>query len=735
MVGAADRRDLRGEHRQREQGAERGLAELGAEQLRPGVVHVVDHLAPPQPREDARDREGVGGAVEVQGVGAAQERRERARGELHVRDPVLEGVGPRRATGPHGAVAAHLDAPQELPRGLAGTAGREYGDPVAAGRERLGLVAHPGVLGVGEVLEQHHDSARRRRRSTRHRRITTGHERSTRPRLTGFRNPAELDGPRKRVAVVGAQRPAVQRLTALLEHVYPVSFAQGDRPDAVIVLDPERLPEVPTGVPRLVLAAPAQSEGRATRGESRARVVALADDSQLARPLRGRAIADSASDGELPPPRPGVDRVLASVEERPVWWQAVGGSSGGAEPGWSPVGLWFSVYPLAEPGEGETLREHLKAGRFMGLLPLVHFLGRVAGAEGWTLPAPRASFVVDDPNLHWPSYGYLKYGELIAHARRHGYHMGLATVPLDRWRVDRRAAALVRDNGAELSLLMHGNDHVAQELGRLRSDREAESAIAQALRRTAALERRSGVGIDRVMVPPHSACSEEALRAAFALGIEAACLNQSYPWREGLPAPTPLGEWHPAELVAGGLPMLLRSPLVDPREDLAFRALLGQPLILYGHHWDFADGLDILAQAARDINALGEVRWGPLGSVARSGYATRRVGETLFVRLHARRIAIEVPAGVRELRVFAHEPLGGAGWQRLAHGGSVASMAFEDGLGASEPLPVEAPGRIELTLIADRPLNPAEVPARAPRPWPLIRRVMVEGRDRVQGLR
>ncbi len=560
--------------------------------------------------------------------------------------------------------------------------------------------------------------------------------------MTGFRDATEPDGPRKRVAVYGAPTgpgvrgaSAVERVLALLEQVYPVRFEQADgadpgggdpRPvggdprgaDAALVLDPERLAEAPAGVPRLVLAA-------RTRNDSTTAGVALADDEQVARPLRGRAIADSAAAGELPSPHPSVGRVLASVDQRPVWWQVEE----------DPTGLWYSTYPLAEPAAGETLREHLKAGRYMGLLPLVHFLAVLAGAEGWTLPAPRASFVVDDPNLHWPSYGYLKYRELVAHAQRHGYHMGLATVPLDRWWVDRRAAALVRDNGAVLTLAMHGNDHLTHELGRLRSDAEAEAAMAQALRRIAALERRAGVSVERVMVPPHSRCSQEALRAMYRLGIEGVCLNRSYPWRDEESAPTPLGEWYPAELVAGGLPMLLRSPLVDPREDLAFRALLGQPLILYAHHWDFAEGLDILAQAAREVNALGEVRWGPLGSVARKSYATRRVGETLFVRMHARRVALEVPAGVRELRVLAPEPLGGAGWRRVAYGGRAANVTFHDGVGASEPLSVEASAGGELTLVRDRPLDPAEVPARRLRPWPLVRRLAVEGRDRLQGLR
>ncbi len=584
--------------------------------------------------------------------------------------------------------------------------------------------------------------------------------------MSGLRERAEpgSDGPRKRIAVIGGRAwsdargaPAAAGLPAplkLLESVFPVSFEQGEGAggrgagggadrggvDAAVVLEGGRLGEARGDVPRLVLGA-----GRYGHGETR--VVALSDGEQLARALRGRGIADDTLAGELPnspnspePPTAG-DEVLASVDGRPVWWRAnananadgVGDGLGGRDG--SGAGLWFSVYPLAELAAGETLREHLKAGRFMGLLPVVHFLGEVVGEEGWRLPPVRASFVVDDPNLHWRSYGYLKYGELIGHAGRHNYHLGLATVPLDGWWVDRRAAALVRENGSVLSLLMHGNDHLTHELGRLGSEGEAERAMAQALRRTAALERRAGVGVERVMVPPHSRCSEEALGAMFRLGVEGVCLNRAYPWRDELAAPGELSEWGPAELVAGGMPMLLRSPLVDGRDDLAFRALLGQPLILYGHHWDFAEGLDILAEAAKDINALGEVRWGPLGPIARSNYATRRVGETLYIRMYARGIELEVPAGVGELRVLAQEPLGGAGWRRVSGGEATAGMTFAAGEGASEPLAVDSAGRIAVALIPDRPLNSSEVPAPGRRPWSVVRRLLVEGRDRVRGLR
>jgi hypothetical protein len=484
------------------------------------------------------------------------------------------------------------------------------------------------------------------------------------PQMTIDMTEPEFAEPRKRIAVIvgDTQVTAGQRRTLdALERVFPVSFelagpAGPDTADGVLVLGPRSAVKIPAGLPRLVLPRAAPERDSRACGHAAAalasgpvRTVVLAPCG-LARPLRGRSIAETAPPAEQlsNPALPGGQssdfapdvssgQPLASVAGRPIWWQL--GDEAAAQS--------ICTYALAELYDGEALRDHLRAGRFMGLLPLVHFLGQVLGADGWSLPPLRASFVIDDPNLHWSSYGFLKYGELVAHATRHGYHVGFATIPLDGWLVNRRAAALVRENPAALSLLMHGNDHVARELGRLNGDGEAEAAIAQALRRIAVLERRSGIAVERVMAPPHGACSEAALRAMFGLGVQAACISRPYPWRDALPAPTALAGWHPAELVAGGLPVLPRYPIGHPREDLALRALLGQPLILYGHHGDFAQGLDLFAQAAADINGLGEVRWGPLGAIARDNYATRRVGKVLHVRMYSRRVDVEVPAGVR----------------------------------------------------------------------------------------
>jgi hypothetical protein len=587
--------------------------------------------------------------------------------------------------------------------------------------------------------------------------------------VTGFHSDAELDfeQPRKRVAVLDAQGAARPALLDWLERLYPVRFeAEGSGDprtvDGVLVLEGTRLDEAPEHLPRLVLAAAerhgdrtvhsppttvddaysttghdahskagpddslsaAEQDGHAIppRDSSLSSIVALADDGRLARPLRKRKIAEHACARELALKPQSARDVLALVDGQPVWWQA------------DDRRLHCSLYPPAELSEAQTLRDHLCPGSFMGLLPLLHFLGQLLGDQGWKLPPLRAAFVIDDPNLHWPSYGFLKYPQLAEHASRHGYHLAFATVPLDGWRVDARAVAIMREHPAALSLLIHGNDHVARELAELSDDRQAEAAMAQALRRIAALERGSGLSVARVMAPPHGVCSEAALRAMFRLGFEAACISRPYPWRDGLPAPSPLAGWHPAELVAGGIPVAPRQALTASRDELVFRALLGQPLILHGHHGDFAGGLDLLEQAAADINDLGEVRWGALDGVAGGSYATRELDDTLLVRMYGRRVSVEIPEGIERVRVLAQEPLGGAGWHELRHGADVAQMSFKEGTGLTEPLPVNAAGKLDLELVAERPLDPLRVSAPRRKAWPLARRLLVEGRDRLQPL-
>jgi hypothetical protein len=537
-------------------------------------------------------------------------------------------------------------------------------------------------------------------------------------------DPTELpEDPRLRVGVLSAPGAEIpQSLFDCVQDVFPIRFQQTEtlsqgRFDGVLAIGDSAVVSETCTIPMLMIPAAGN-----TKPDSKA--VDIADDRCLARPLRGARVLDDSPVCQSPREPTAAARVLAQTAANPVWWQSGSGD----------CPLWMSAYPLAQPRQGERLREYLRPGRFMGLLPLVQFLLALMEQQGFNAPPLRASFVIDDPNLHWPSYGFLKYRQLVDHASRHGYHVGFATVPLDGWLVNPRAASLIRDNPTALSLLMHGNDHVSRELGRLGTDAEAEASIAQALRRTATLERRSGIGVERVMAPPHGACSETALGAMFRLGIEAACISRPYPWLDGQPAPTPLEGWRPAEMVAGGLPVLPRYSLSNPREELMFRALLGQPLILYGHHWDFSDGLDLFAQTASYINGLGDVRWSTSSDIARRSYTTRRHGARLRVTMHSRRITLDVPEGLSTVYIEIPEPLGGSRAHRLLHRGGPTTVIFAGGLGRARLELSEDTTTLDLTLIADRPLDPDGVAAPAFRPWPLSRRLAVEARDRARPL-
>jgi hypothetical protein len=217
---------------------------------------------------------------------------------------------------------------------------------------------------------------------------------------------------------------------------------------------------------------------------------------------------------------------------------------------------------------------------------------------------------------------------------------------------------------SELSLCVHGNDHDGPELGPSLKKPDSIALVQQALRRAVRFERRTGIPVDRVMVPPHEELGEVAARALLACGFEATCTTRPHPWAATSletpwltrpPRAGPLVGWSSVDIVAGGLPVLLRAGFSHSREDLVLRAFLGQPLILYGHHDVLRDGHGVFADAAAAINRLGDVRWSSLAAIARGSVQTRRHGDTLDVRMLARHVRVDVPAGIAQLRIDAGE--------------------------------------------------------------------------------
>ena len=392
----------------------------------------------------------------------------------------------------------------------------------------------------------------------------------------------------------------------------------------------------------------------------------------------------------------------------------------------------------------ESLRDRLRDGRFLALAALVQFVRAVIDGAVVHTPPLRACFLFDDPNLHWPSYGHLRYADLVSHADRYDYHVAFATVPLDGWFVHPSAARLFRRRGDRVSLIVHGNNHTRLELARPDGAGARTALLAQALRRVAAFERRSGVPVARIMAAPHGVCSEEMAKDLVPLGFEGLCISRPYPWlarppRSWLARPaesSALAGWDPASVVAGGLPVFLRRGFADPHEDLAFRAFLDQPLIIYGHHDDMSDGLDLLAELARRVRRLGDVEWMSIGDIAASNVRTVRDGRAMEIEMFSRRGRVNVPAGVEEVvvRVPTLEPGEVEHLIRWTSESHDTGLSQRQGVARTDAQPMRLPDatrHLNVHLLSSARSGQAKVERPAFSPWAVARRVMGETRDRV----
>ena len=528
-----------------------------------------------------------------------------------------------------------------------------------------------------------------------------------------------------------AERAARSRLFGALEEAFPVRIV-GRQPgdlaglDAVVFLGLDAVSErerAGHGRPCLIALRPERFPAA-----DRPANVDLTAERGVDERLRGRRLRDIPARFARPLAACSGDRVLAGCRGAPVWLRTAQ----------HPAPRDIAALAPQELDDGEALRERLVPGRFLALLPLVELLRRITSDLAFSSPPARACFLIDDPNLHWPSYGYVSFRELALHAEEYGYHAAMAMVPRDARVVHPAAARLFRERNDRLSLVMHGNDHVLEEFGGKASENRHQAVLAQAMRRIAAFERRTGVPVGRVMVAPHGVCSEAAARPMRLLGLEALCISRPYPWlaqppHSWLTRPqdsSPLAAWDPATFVAGGLPVLLRIPLSASSDRVVLGAYLGEPLVLYGHHVDLRHGLELLADRARLINGLGPVRWSSLADIAESNLATRNEGDLLRIRPFSRRVRLELPEGLARGRVEL-PPVHGA------CGDDIVVLSWEGVPGVvaavGEEFPVR-PGSCMLELRPADALNPATVPPPGWRPWPLARRLAGEGRDRITAL-
>jgi hypothetical protein len=358
-------------------------------------------------------------------------------------------------------------------------------------------------------------------------------------------------------------------------------------------------------------------------------------------PFRKRLVVTGSAEPEYPYCNPASE-VIASVDGKPVW-TAFRIEGVRQDICWSP-------YPWIK--EGDCAFNHLNDSRFMNLLPLLEWFRWISNYQRWKQPPLRACFILDDPNLHAARYGFIAFDRLADEGKRYNYHTSFATIPLDSYYVNEAAARIFRKNAANLSFLVHGNNHTYRELAERQDVTRQLALMRQAMQRIRRLEQTTGLTISKIMAPPHGVCSAMSMNAMMDAGFEGVCVSHGSVWTGN-----PNADWtislgaFPATMI-DGFPVIPRFGLDSGQENnILLAAYLDQPIVLVGHHWDLAGGVDILSSAATFINSLGRVDWSNMTAIARSNYRYDVQGECMRIQAFSRAITVQTPQNIGKIHV------------------------------------------------------------------------------------
>ena len=217
-------------------------------------------------------------------------------------------------------------------------------------------------------------------------------------------------------------------------------------------------------------------------------------------------------------------------------------------------------------------------------------------------------------------------------------------------------------------------------------------------------------------------------------------MTRPYSWLEGdrgypyadLRVFRPLAGWGPAELIAPGVPVIVRRGLDE--DDAVLRAFLDQPVVQYCHAADLRSGLAPLERVAAVVNTNSDVRWCSLEEISRSNFATRNEGTVLELLPSSHRIHVTPTDGVTAVRVVPPELLSDVPYEvRSATGG----QTFERRTGIAEfPVHTGTAGRetLEVTFEPAAVVDPVQIGRPERSGVAVFTRLTSEIRDRAQPL-
>jgi hypothetical protein len=434
------------------------------------------------------------------------------------------------------------------------------------------------------------------------------------------------------------------------------------------------------------------------------------------RAFRGKTLADSSLINFTPVSNSSDS--LAKVRDQTIWAMEQQGNQEH-----HCVGVDVPVFT-----ERDFFHNHFRELRWFAMVPLLHFLRRLLGPDGWPAPEPRASFIIDDPNLHHRSYGYIDFDKLANHAAAHNYHATIATVPLDAWYFDRKVVDLFQTHKKHISLMMHGVNHVADELARSYEDQDALSLLATGLRRIADLESRSGVAVARIMAAPHGAFAEFMADLMARLGYEGACISigSLLRWNAEKLWPASLGFAVAQPLGSLAFPVFHRIGISET--DIRLKTFLGHPVIVATHHQDCVSNFARLESMANTVNSIDSVRWMGIEEISRTNFVTRMQNGMIHVWPYSRRLAVTLSPEITEIEVCRSPYCGGftIDLRNVRRDGAEATV-----------LNIPARYRIsnntlEIFFPPSNAVDYRQVESKRPGMWPIVRRLLTEARDRTQ---
>lgn len=260
-------------------------------------------------------------------------------------------------------------------------------------------------------------------------------------------------------------------------------------------------------------------------------------------------------------------------------------------------------------------------------IPAIIFLRFALQNQCWHNPSPGAGIVIDDPLLR-KRYGFIKFPELLASAKRHGYRVTLAFIPWNHWRSRPNQVRLFRDYANSFSVCAHGCDHTNHEF----KSTDYEELLGKnfvASRRMEGHAKRIGLDYEPLMVCPQEQYSLEAMRAfadsrRFIGLLCTACMPRD------LASPQISGAdlLLPAQDSFFGFPVFKRHYWRGDMSIFAMSLFLGKNAILVEHHEFFRTGpggAEKFAARLRDLRP--GIKWTSLADTMNQTHLRRRVSE------------------------------------------------------------------------------------------------------------